>query len=568
MPVEDVPQPSVNTPKETTASSDGFVRLHITPLDADLLKIVISASILPSARNISYHNIETFPEKRYGFVELPQADAEKLKNKLNGTVLRGSKMRIEKARPEERPEPSGEEEEVQVKKKRRNDEGLGRSKKRKRDTEVLEGVTIKDRKVKRGWTESPTEQKKKTKKDRTKDSKDKEKQKRKRLKSKYTEGEECLLKTKLPPSALGNLSAEELVAQKRKKKKGSAREVTVHEFEKTTKFPSFLKNMATTSDIKSATEFVEGKGWVDESGEVVEAIELRLPDSTSNRRKKVVKPKPVIEVEDDDSTSSSGTSSDDTSSDEDSDVEEAAQVQPKASKEQKDGDTESDTSSSESDEDVGTKDSKTKSQSKQTKHATPPPVTKESSPRPSSSSSSKNLSVNIPQPSTPSATKTEVHPLEALYKRPQSSGEALQTPGAKTEAFRFFGGGDVEDEETDQLSTMVPMTPFTRQDMEWRNVRSAAPTPDTAHPSRVHNFWSASEAIDEDMEEVGDVDMGGDADEGAEEEPSQGQLASSDFQKWFWENRRELNRSWMSRRKTAAKEKRHRENKARASKAV
>ncbi|KAF4469698.1 hypothetical protein FALBO_3406 [Fusarium albosuccineum] len=40
--------------------------------------------------------------------------------------------------------------------------------------------------------------------------------------------------------------------------------------------------------------------------------------------------------------------------------------------------------------------------------------------------------------------------------------------------------------------------------------------------------------------------------------------SSSDFQAWFWDNRRELNRSWMKRRKTAAKEKRHRENKARA----
>ena len=46
------------------------------------------------------------------------------------------------------------------------------------------------------------------------------------------------------------------------------------------------------------------------------------------------------------------------------------------------------------------------------------------------------------------------------------------------------------------------------------------------------------------------------------------QVAKSDFQNWFWENRGDLNRSWMKRRKTSAKERRHRENKARASRAT
>jgi hypothetical protein len=65
---------------------------------------------------------------------------------------------------------------------------------------------------------------------------------------------------------------------------------------------------------------------------------------------------------------------------------------------------------------------------------------------------------------------------------------------------------------------------------------------------------------EQEMEEGEDEDDGG---------PGQGkQSATTDFQKWFWENRRDLNRSWMTRRKTAAKEKRHRENKARASKAL
>ncbi|UKZ76429.1 hypothetical protein TrVFT333_004133 [Trichoderma virens FT-333] len=100
-----------------------FVRLHITPLDAELINVVIPASVRPSARNISYHTLETFPERRYGFVELPEADAEKLRKKLNGTTLKGCKMRIEKARPETRVEPTGEEDEVPEKKRKSSKEG-------------------------------------------------------------------------------------------------------------------------------------------------------------------------------------------------------------------------------------------------------------------------------------------------------------------------------------------------------------------------------------------------------------------------------------------------------------
>ncbi|KAF4504610.1 hypothetical protein G6O67_008043 [Ophiocordyceps sinensis] len=103
------------------------------------------------------------------------------------------------------------------------------------------------------------------------------------------------------------------------------------------------------------------------------------------------------------------------------------------------------------------------------------------------------------------------------------------------------------------------MTPFTGRDFERRGVRSAAPTPDTAHPSRKHLLWATQGEDDEDDED----------DEADEADEAQTQTQDrSDFQTWFWDNRRELNRSWMTRRKTAAKERRHRDNKARASKAV
>lgn len=583
--------------------SDDFVRLHITPFDAELVKVVLPASVLPVARNISYHTIETFPENRYGFVELPEADAEKLKKKLNGATLKGCKMRIEKARPEARIEPTGEEEQVPEKKRKSSKEGKDGSKKRKREIDVLEGVALHDRQVKRGWTETPTTTKKKARKD--KDSKDKEKnkekEKRKRPKSKYTEGEECLLKTKLPPNTMKNLAPGELEHKKRSKKKGSSREVVIHEFEKTTKFPSFLKASVAT-DRKKATEYVEGKGWVDEEGNVVEEVKEKEKPKAPQRQKKAPKPKPEPEESEDDSTSSSGTSSEGTSSEDDSEEESeeesgeevtaGAKVQaegtpkvtpPAASKvdgEEKDddSDTSSDGSSDDDSSESEDSDEEEEQPSKAAEKETPKPSSKASGSK-STPGSTKPLAIKIPPPKTP--TNVEVHPLEALYKRPKPDGNE-PTSVTKDEPFSFFGGGEEDEEEqsSETAPATAPMTPFTRQDFEWRHTRSAAPTPDTAHPSRMR-FWGASPEKDLDMGE-GDAADEQEEEEDEEEREEEGygegedgespaggkHSATTDFQKWFWENRRDLNKSWMTRRKTAAKEKRHRENKARASKAV
>lgn len=572
--------------------SDDFVRLHITPFDAELAQVVIPASVRPVARNISYHTIETFPEKRYGFVEIPEADAEKLKKKLNGATLKGCKMRIEKARPEARIEPTGEEEQVPEKKKKSPNGGKDKSKKRKREVDVLEGVALHDRQIKRGWTEIPSTNKKKTRKD--KDSKDKEKskerEKRKRPTSKYTEGEECLLKTKLPPNTLKNLAPGELEHKKRSKKKVSSREVVIHEFEKTTKFPSFLKTSIAT-DQKKAAEFVEGKGWVDEEGNIVEEVKEKERPKAPQRPKKAPKPKPVPAESEDDSTSSSGTSSEGTSSEDESEEESDKEVKaetkvkakgtskaapPAATKvDNEENDDDSDTSSDGSSEDSDEEEQSSKAAEK----ATPKSTSKASGSK-STPGSTKPLAIKIPPPETP--TIVEVHPLEALYKRPKPDGDA-PTSVPKDEPFSFFEGGDEdEDEEVEGQSSQaapatVPMTPFTRQEFDWRNTRSAAPTPDTAHPSRMR-FWGASPEKDVEMGDVDEVDEQEEEEEGEEEaygegeddeNPAQGKAsATTDFQKWFWENRRDLNKSWMTRRKTAAKEKRHRENKARASKAV
>lgn len=552
-------------------SGDGeYVRLHITPLDAELFQIIVPASARPGARNISFHAIQTFPEKRYGFVELPRMDADKIKKKLHGSVLKGTKIRIEHARPEKRPEPTGGASEPEKKRKKSTDEAKDK-KKRKRELDVIEGVTLRDRQVKRGWTE-PAGERKRSKKDKSKDGKDNKAEKRKRPKSKYTDQQECLLKVKMPLNAMGNLGPED--AHKKKRKKGNAREVTVHEFEKTTKFPSFLKNTAPETGSKPATDYAEGKGWVDEDGNMVEEVKMKtkaMARKASAARQEAIDEseekggKSEEQSDEDDTTSSSGTSSE---GEDETDADEAMEHRPEQQEAEPDsGPGSASSSGSESDSESDSED-EVKGNVAPTK-ATPPSRAERSKPlsavkaentRPMSSSSSKSLTIKIPTPATPAAAG--VHPLEALYKRAKPNEQAAEAPVA-AEPFSFFTSEDNDDieENEEPARQSAPTTPFTRQDIEWRNVRSAAPTPDTAHPSRMKKLWTSGE---DDDDETGD---GADADAEDGEAPAQGG-DKTEFQSWFWENRSELNKSWMTRRKSASKEKRHRENKARASKAV
>ncbi|KAK3942593.1 hypothetical protein QBC46DRAFT_379504 [Diplogelasinospora grovesii] len=553
-------------------SSDSFVRLHVTPLDTDLVKVVLSSTLLPKARNISYHNLETFPEKRYGFLELPTEDAEKLRNKLNGAVLRGVKIRIEKARPAKIPTPIGDAAMGEHKTSRKDKEGT-KSKKRKHDDSELSGVVLEEgRKVKRGWT-ATDEPKEKEKRDRSKkdkkDKKDKKERKKdkKQIKSKYTDHAECLIKTVLPPNAAALPDAND-DSSKKKQKKSKSREVVIHEFEKTTKFPTFLKESTSTTKLGAPLEFVNGKGWVDENGNVVEAVKGRPPVGTTT---KVSQPKKVQEKEQqqDKESSSSGESSDEGS---ESDDEDASAPQ---AKEQEESQTENDGESDSSEEDAP---APRKSPLKMI--VTSPSTLKSDPARPKSPSSARSLSIKIP-PVTPQEAKV-VHPLEALYKRPKNEDGTATQESSGPATFSFFGKGDEElsgeeEEAGTGLSLQVPMTPFSRQDFEFRGMRSAAPTPDTAHPSRSFKPWSNEEddIVEDDHEDDvdGDVEqMDVDADgAGAADAPSaeQGEeRPSSDFQKWFWENRGDLNRSWKKRRKTVAKEKRYRDNRARMDRAI
>lgn len=516
-----------------------ITRLHISPLTPEILPSVLPPSLRSIATDISFHEIPTFPENSYGYITLPSMDADKIKKKLNGSILKGKKFKVETARPSKRPSEEAIEEETPKESKK--------SKKRKTEDGVLDGFELPpDRKVKRGWTEPAN-----AKKDRWKTEKKKSKgDKKEKLqpKSKYSENPECLFRTKIPP----NRSSEKEDDKKSKKKKKPT-EPVVHEFSQTVTHPSFLRD--TGDKTPQTTAFEEGKGWVDNAGNVKEAPSEKsrkkdykpgaLPGSkekkSAKKSSKVVQEDPKSSSEAEDWTSSSG-SSDDESSDSESEA------------------NESSAESAESAESSESVDAPAVNKSAQ--GANNPEVSPEESSGDSSEDSSEDSSDDSSDDSEPSeeheatvqdAESKEVHPLEALFKRPKPD-DAKETPVADNAGFSFFGNNDdIESEEEPQAAEpQTPFTPFTKKDLQVRGLRSAAPTPDTSMAGR-HVSWSDAEDIDD--EDLIDTPLS--------KSKGQNSLSEKDeteFAKWFWENRGDNNRAWKKRRRDAAKEQRQREN--------
>ncbi|KAL9607273.1 MAG: hypothetical protein Q9204_009349 [Flavoplaca sp. TL-2023a] len=177
------------------------------------------------------------------------------------------------------------------------------------------------------------------------------------------------------------------------------------------------------------------------------------------------------------------------------------------------------------------------------------------------------LSISRLSPTPPLVTTREVHPLEALFKRPQTAAsQTPQKPSLEVQTgFSFFGP---DDEPADTTTVAIPQTPFTQQDFQERRLRSAAPTPDTAAPGKTSfgRLWSQGS---------GERDSGSDEDErenitstprtsnGPHDNGAQEEGEESEFAKWFYEHRGETNRAWKRRRREAAKEIRQKENKRR-----
>ncbi|KAI4128468.1 MAG: hypothetical protein LQ347_004168 [Umbilicaria vellea] len=567
------------------------IRLHISPLNPELLEALIPPSVLLKASDISYHSLQTFPDRKYGYIELPAMEAEKIKKKFNGSILKGHKVRVEEARPKEKTKRPRDCNAVDEAGKEHTAKKARKTKaKQKPGDSVLPGYELpQSRKVKRGWTESKADKILNPKKDR--------KEKKAKAKASSLTGQpECLFRTMVPPTAAkaSEVTSASKFAAKLDKKGRPSREVVVHEFSNTTKHGNFLRENQITRGKKSVSEYVDGKGWVDKNGDIVEVEPLthrprlkpkeitaatynnktvlsgdvsnssQSDSSPEDQHPKLVMSSSHHEV--DDKTSSSGTSSSSDSQSEDiADVSKTL-GEPITSAE---ASNESSISSSESDKATEEKFEESNSATQSTSRSA------------SSMSSDKeaNATPKADHANTEAGTeRKEVHPLEALFKRPRST--ASSTPRKPTlevrTSFSFFDS-DAGNETSRHLT--IPQTPFTQRDIQDRRLRSAAPTPDTAAPGKTFaNVWAghpdnevADEDEDEDEDGLAEPDLGSKplARKGsAPNVDEKGKPPESDFAKWFWEHRGETNRAWKKRRREAAKEQRQRENRRRGRSAI
>ena len=492
------------------------MRLHITPFNPDLLPVILGPTLLASAANISFCTIQTFPESNYGYLDLPTMDAEKVKKRVNGAILKGKKIKVEDARPSKRRRIEEEDGETAPTDGTPGDSQRKRAKKEKNQPNVLPGHELPaGRKVKRGWTEANQSKQNKTKKGEAKAPV-----------SKYSDKDELLFRTKLPK----NRSGGEHPAKERGKTEQQKDSHIVHEFARSTKQPSFLRQDVGLG-IKGNLEYMEGQGWVDEAGETVEQESQRVSRqrevAVPTSRSKL--PAPKISSPSPDPSSSSGDNDDDSTS-HNSQSSRTEAVQPTTI-----DDDETSSSGSSSDSDLDDSDAASESESDDDEREKGPTVA------------------------------NEVHPLEALFKKPkQPTSQDIAKPSLEVSTtFSFFDpqDGDEADEEP-----RVPGTPFSSQDIRARGLRSAAPTPDTAYPSRFNSYGSTglpgdeADEADEDLGKSLNSRKGRDSAKSSTATPSRTQ---SKFEKKFWENRGENNRAWKQRRRTVLKEKRQRENKAR-----
>jgi hypothetical protein len=504
------------------------LRLHITPFSKDLAQSILSSHSSLAADSISYHTLETFPEHCYGYIELPIMEAEKLKKKLNGSILKGKKLRIEHARPQKRRFEPAEDEEEEEESTSDVKGGPRMSKKARQSTAELQGHELDpERKIKRGWTEPG---KGGTVKPRPAS----------RVASKYTNQPECMFRVQLPPNkeikTSGPKGNEKDRATKKEKKA-----TVVHEFEKSAIQPSFLRDRPGTGNVGVATEYVDGVGWVDKDGNVLEegTKKLRNRGRINDLRGAQIT----------DPSSGNPASKDEQGSSSDKDGNGRQKKNELISTSANKASTPSEKSTSEAVDEETSSSGTSLSDS-------------ESSSDPDEESEQQS----VPEPKAAEADhlgevkadSASVHPLEALFKQPKQS--ASQTRGKRPleikTTFNFFG--------PDGESTM-PETPFTSRDLQMRGLRSAAPTPDTALPTRRFFAESDSPSSDDPEDEAGAEGPSG----GPSGGPTDGMLPTdkskqtegeSEFAKWFWEHRGENNRAWKRRRRETMKEKRQRES--------
>ena len=509
------------------------MRLHITPFSESLAQSILSAHSGLSADCISYHTLDTFPEKSYGYITLGLMEAEKLKKRLNGSILKGKKLRIEHARPQKRGlEPELDNEDGGASSRRET-----RVAKRAKNSEpAVQGHELtSERKVKRGWTE-PAKEKRPSSLKHTASAP---------VASKYTDKPECLFRAQLPPNKEDTGSGSTAQEQDRKSKKRKKGTI-IHEFENSVMQPSFIRKETGVGDVGFATEYIDGRGWVDKNGNIIEQAskrQLRSRSRTGEPQKALTLPQSIT------STAAQPSA-----------INNLESRPEKYGKRNKPGTGPIEKSANEA--------SIVKvhaSKEVLPKHV-PSPATSSSGPDSESEEESEqdlkpesraftndNLDEPKETPEASLATNAAVHQLEALFKRPEQgvSHPNGRRPLEIKTTFNFF--------EPD-AEQRIPQTPFTTQDLQLRGLRSAAPTPDTALPTRRFFAESTSPSSNADSEDGADVEKQSD---GLPQSQGSQKEEQSEFAAWFWKNRGENNRAWKRRRREAMKEKRQSENRQR-----
>ncbi|PNS15764.1 hypothetical protein CAC42_4216 [Sphaceloma murrayae] len=515
------------------ASQTQTVRLHISPFSPALLDSIIPRTKQSLVKSVSYHTIQSEPDKGFGYLELPTDEADRLRKKLHGAILRGNKMSIDKARPEKR---KVAQKEVEPEEDSRPSKKSKTGSKSKQSNKEISGVELPtDRKVKRGWTEPDSKASKKSKGS-------EESKGTRREKSRFTEKEELLFRT-------GKKEVDKK-AKSKDGKKTRTKDQVIHEFEKTTKVPTFLKQDLSQSTGR-ATAFIDGKGWVDEDGKVVEAVRsqrrdvtAKLPSTSSTEAPLGIQGLPTLPGSTVEKKSSA----------------KKARAVPgsHASSSSSSGSSVSSISSSESESDSESGSESDTDASASSQNQAPLPAVEQCNPSLTKSASGQDIAASTEMP-TPALTGSDedssmpkpIHPLEALYKR---RPEDLPKPAPINTSFSFFAA-DEDEMPTKADSTNMPQTPFTQQDLRFRGLRSAAPTPDTAVASR--KFFAD---VDEDEDEDDDEQDETDPEAAKTTETNTLGNGTSAWRKAFYEKRSDLNQSWKQRRRDSMKQQRQREN--------
>lgn len=512
-----------------------FCRLYISPFCPALYTVVLPAAAQKLVANLSYHSIPNFPEKPFAYLDLPTEEAQKLRRKFNSTILRGKKMRVEEAR-------------IDTKKKKRVEEAGGgephyipaspqRPKKRKAEDGILQGIELpEERHVKRGWTQ---------------DAQDKRKDKR--PSSAKSEKSQMLFRAKIPPNAISNVDSKEKKKQE-KQTKTSPMTLELTEYAKTTKYPTFLRNSGAKREGIGPLSFVDGKGWIDRLGAVIEPVSTRqaktvrysINDMDNNSKSK----SPMNGAAESILRPEARSINSDSDSDRNSEVSSASG---------------SDTASSSASTSSSERSRNTSVQNDTSTIPAPEIFTLPST----ANANSPELLHELPHEPPGVTQPKEIHPLEALYKKRKTDDSAPQSTEPRTApiktVFSFFETEENEglnENDPNDVEFAVPQTPFTKRDLESRTMRSAAPTPDTAAPQgRFRAPWDAVEGTEDD-------DIGGQSTMGAPSSVKRNALQSGSqerpttaFEQHFWKEQGGYNRSWKARRREAQKEQRYNANK-------